>query len=259
MEFISILLSSLIFIGSPIGFALDTIAENALRSRLNGVEDLQVRVDNGSNLNLLQGKIERLQIGARGVYPVPGFRVAIADLDTDPIDLDFNRLRQGEVVLDQPLNGALHIAITPEDVNRYLQSPEFTEQLNKLQLNLGNAAQSRELGRYRLDNPQVTFLPDNQLQLEVDLSEPSLGDGLKIKAQSGFTIENGHRLVLVDPQVSVNGSAAPPQLFDSLSSDKLSLTRLEDSGLTVRILDSTISPEQLDLALWVSIDPSVTR
>ena len=57
MEFISILLSSLLCIGSPIGFCLDTLAENAIRSRLEGVEDIQVRVDNGSNLNLLKGKI----------------------------------------------------------------------------------------------------------------------------------------------------------------------------------------------------------
>ena len=135
MEFISILLSSLIFIGSPIGLGLDTLAENALRARLNGVEDIQVRVDNGSNLNLLKGKINRLQVGVRGMYPVEGFRVAIADLDTDPIDLNFNKLRRGKVVLDKPLNGALHLVITPEDLNEYLLSPEFTERLNNIEIN----------------------------------------------------------------------------------------------------------------------------
>lgn len=262
MEFISILLSSLIFIGSPIGFALDTIAESALRSRLNGVEDIQVRVDNGSNLNLLKGKIKRLQIGARGVYPVAGFRVAIADLDTDPIDLDFSNLKRGKVVLDEPLNGALHVTITPEDLNEYLLSPEFTERLNNIEINLGNAAQSREVSRYQFSNPKATFLPNNRLQLELDLSEPSLGEGLKIKAQTGFTIENGHRLILLDPQVSVNDSPAPEQLLDAFTDnlgDRLSLRRLEESGITTRILDATLSPEQFDLVMWVSIDPSFTR
>mgnify|MGYP001796459057 FL=1 len=262
MEFISILLSSLIFIGSPIGFGLDTLAENALRSRLSGVEDIQVRVDNGSNLNLLKGKIDRLQVGARGMYPVPGFRVAIADLETDPIDLDFNNLRRGNVVLDEPLNGALHVVITPEDLNQYLLSPDFTDRLNDIEINLGNAAQSREVGRYQFNNPKATFLPDNRLQLELDLSEPSLGEGLKIKAQTGFTIENGHRLVLIDPQVSVNDSAAPEQLLDAFTEnlgDRLSLRRLEASGITTRILEATISPEQFDIVMWVSIDPSFTR
>lgn len=262
MEFISILLSSLIFIGSPIGFGLDTVAEQVLRSRLSGVEDIQVRVDNGSNLNLLTGKIDRLQVGARGVYPVEGFRVAIADLDTDPIDLDFQKLRRGKVVLDEPLNSALHIVITPEDLNQYLLSPEFTERLNNIKINLGNAAQTREVSRYQFSNPKATFLPDNRLQLELDLSEPSLGDGLKIKAQTGFTIENGHRLVLLNPQVSVNDSEAPDQLLDAFTEnlgDRLSLRQLEESGITTRILDASISPEKFDLVMWVSIDPSFTR
>ncbi|ESA34947.1 hypothetical protein N836_14395 [Leptolyngbya sp. Heron Island J] len=262
MEFISILLSSLLFIGSPIGFGLDTIAENAIRSRLDGVEDVQVRVDNGSNLNLLKGKIDRLQVGVRGLYPVEGFRVAIADLETDPIDLDFSSLRRGNVVLDQPLNGALHIVITPEDLNQYLLSPEFTERLNNIQVNLGNAAQNREVSRYQFSNPNATFLPDNQLQLELDLADPNRDEVLNIKAQTSFTIENGHRLILVNPQVSVNDSEAPEQLLDAFTEnlgDRLSLRRLEDSGITTRILDASISPEQFDLVMWVSIDPSFTQ
>ncbi|MBX2866025.1 MAG: DUF2993 domain-containing protein [Leptolyngbyaceae cyanobacterium MAG.088] len=262
MEFISILLSSLLFIGSPIGFGLDTIAENALRSRLNGVEDIQVRVDNGSNLNLLKGKIDRLQVGVRGLYPVAGFRVAVADLETDPIDLNFGHLKQGKVVLDAPLNGVLHILITPEDLNRYLQSPEFTEQLDQLKINLGNAAQSREIGRYQFRNPQATFLPNNRLQIELDLSEPNLGESLNIKAHAGFTIENGHRLVLIDPQASVDGSTVPEQLIEGLTQnigDRFSPRQLEDSGITTRILEASITPEQFELVMWVSIDPSFTR
>ena len=119
-----------------------------------------------------------------------------------------------------------------------------------------------EVGRYQFSNPKATFLADNRLQLELDLSEPSLGEGLKIKAQTSFTIENGHRLVLLNPQVSVNDSAAPEQLLDAFTEnlgDRLSLRRLEDSGVTTRILDATISPEQFDLVMWVSIDPSFTR
>ena len=262
MEFISILLSSLLFIGSPIGFGLDTIAENAIRSRLNGVEDIQVRVDNGSNLNLLKGKIDRLQVGVRGLYPIEGFRVAIADLETDPIDLDFSNLKRGKVVLDEPLNGALHVVITPDDLNQYLLSPEFTERLNKIEIDLGNAAQSREVGRYQFSNPKATFLPDNHLQLELDLADPNLDEILKIKAQTGFTIENGHRLILLEPQVSVNDSEAPEQLLEAFTEnlgDRLSLRRLEESGITLRILDATINPEQFDLVMWVSIDPSFTR
>ena len=66
MEFVSIFLSSLLFIASPAGAVLDQVAENAIRAQLAGVEDLEVRVDNASAVQLLQGKVEKLRIGGAG-------------------------------------------------------------------------------------------------------------------------------------------------------------------------------------------------
>ena len=68
--------------------------------------------------------------------------------------------------------------------------------------------------------------------------------------------------MLVDPEVSVDDSAAPEQLLDLFTEnlgDRLSLRQLEESGVTARVLDANISPEQFDLVMWVSIDPSFTR
>ncbi|MEO0457651.1 MAG: DUF2993 domain-containing protein, partial [Cyanobacteria bacterium P01_A01_bin.114] len=171
MEFLSVLLSSLLFIGSPVGGVLDQVAEDAIRARLVDVEDISVRVDNASALRLLQGKVDKVRIGARGVYPIDHFRIAIADLETDAIDLDFGNLKRGRVVLDQPLNSAIHIVITPDDLNAFLQSPRFNERLEQIQINLGTAAQSRDVQRYQLINPEAIFLPNNRLQLSFDLAD----------------------------------------------------------------------------------------
>ncbi|MEO1403227.1 MAG: DUF2993 domain-containing protein [Cyanobacteria bacterium J06635_1] len=287
MEFLSVLLSSLLFIGSPVGVVLDQVAEDAIRARLVDVEEISVRVDNASALRLLQGKVDKVRIGARGVYPIDNFRVAIADLETDAIDLDFGNLRRGRVVLDHPLNGAVHVVITPEDLNAFLQSPTFSERLARIPINLGTAAQSRDAQRYQLTHPEATFLPDSRLQLKFDLAdrtsienmegaatdnptaEPGIADTadpepftLSIVAETGFSIEAGHQLVLLDPQVTVNGNDAPPQLLETFTEnlgDRLSLRQLEDEGVTLRILNASLEPEDLDLALWVQIDPSFTR
>jgi hypothetical protein len=262
MEFISILLSSLLFIGSPVGVVLDQVAENAIRSRLAGVEDMDVRVDNASAIQLLQGKVDRLQVGARGVYPVPDLRIAIADLETDPIDLDIGSLRQGRVVLDAPLQGAVHLVITPEDLNYFLASPEFTQRLDNIRINLGNAAQSREVQRYRLTNPRASFLANNRLRLELDIIDQVLEETLKIEGETGFTVDNGHRLVLNSPQLLVDGSAAPSQLLDAFLAnlgDQLSLRQLETAGITARVLEFSVAPDRLDLAVWVQVDPAFTR
>ncbi len=259
MEFLSILLSSLLFIGSPTGVALDQVAANAIRAQLDDVEDLEVRVDNGSAVQLLQGKVDRVRIGARGVSLVPGFRIAIADLETDAIDLDIAALQQGRVVLDQPIQGAVHLVLTAEDLNTFLQSPAFTDQLSNIRINLDNASQNRETSRYRLENPQVTFLTNNRLRVEIDLFDQVLEESLPIEAETGFTIENGHRLVLLNPQVIVDGEAAPEQLLETFTEsldDQLSLRQFEPQGITARVLSLSVEPDGLDLALWARIDPS---
>ncbi|MEM9905123.1 MAG: DUF2993 domain-containing protein [Cyanobacteria bacterium P01_D01_bin.44] len=287
MEFLSVLLSSLLFIGSPVGVVLDQVAEDAIRARLVDVEDISVRVDNASALRLLQGKVDKIRIGARGVYPIDNFRVAIADLETDAIDLDFGNLKRGRVVLDHPLNGAVHVVITPEDLNAFLQSPTFSERLERIPINLGTAAQSRDAQRYQLTNPEAIFLPDNRLRLKFDLAdrtsientegatidspdpEPDTSNpetpepfSLSIVAETGFSIEDGHQLMLVEPQVSVNGNEAPAQLLETFTEnlgDRLSLRQLEDEGVTLRILNASLEPAALDLALWAQIDPSFTN
>lgn len=271
MEFLSIFLSSLIFIGSPVGIALDQVAENAIRDQLAGAETLTVRVDNAPSWQLLQGKVEQVQIAGRGIYPLADLRIAVFEAETDPIDLDIGQLRQGRVALDQPLSAALHLVITQADLNRFLQSPSFTERLNQLPINLGNAAISREAQRYRVSQPQVAFLPDNRFRLKFDLvlattsaaapdaaETPDAVDTLAIEAETGLSIEAGHRLVLLDPEILVDGVPAPPQLLDFLTArlgDQLSLRRFEAIGITARVLSLSLQPEALDLALWVRVEP----
>jgi len=262
MEFISILLSSLLFLASPTGVILEQVAADTIRAQLDDVEDLEVRVDNGSAVQLLQGKVDRVRIGARGVSLVPGFRLAIADLETDPIDLDIGALQQGRVVLDRPIQGAVHLVLTAADLNTFLQSPTFTEQLSDIRINLDNAAQSRETSRYRLANPNVSFLPSNRLKIEIDLVDQVLEESLPIEAETGFTIENGHRLILENPQVLVDGEAAPDQLLETFTEsldDRLSLRQFESEGITARVLALSLEPEGLDLSLWARIDPAFTN
>jgi hypothetical protein len=264
MEVLAILLSSLIFIASPVGVVLDQVAETAIRDRLAGAETLTVRVDNAPPWQLLQGKVEQLQVAGRGIYPIPELRIAVLDLETDPIDLDIGRLRQGKVALDEPLSGAVHLVITPTDLNQFLQSPAFTERLQQLPINLGTAAQSRDAERYQVSQPQVTVLPNNRLKLAFDLvlaNASGPAESLNIEAETGLRIEAGQRLTLLEPALLVNGASAPPQLLDILIGrlgDQLSLQRFEADGVTARVLSWSLQPEALDIALWIKIDPSFT-
>jgi len=261
MELVTALLSSLLVLISPVGVVIDQVAEDAIRSRLAGVESLEVRVDNGPSFQVLQGRVDRVRIAGRGIVPTPGLRLAVAELETDPIDLEFKSLRQGEVVLDEALQGALHLVITEADINAFLQSPTVTQRLGELKIGSLNQAQARERERYKINNPVIEFLGDDRLKISLELEDLVQEGTLQIDAESGLSISEGDLLTLVDPVLSVNGQPAPSRLVNALLgdvNDRLSLQRLENRGVTARVINLAVQPDAIDLALWLRIDPSVT-
>ena len=261
MEVISIVLSGLLLLISPVGFVVDRVAEDSIRSRLTAVESLQVRVDNGSPMQLLQGRVERVRIAGRGIVPTDNLRIALAELETDPIDLDFEHLRNGEVVLDEALQGALRLVLVEEDLNRYLASDAIVDRLSRLRVGGLNPAQARERDRYQINRPSIEFLPDDRLKVSLELEDLVKGETLAIDATSGLGISEGDRLVLVEPTLAVDGVPAPKQLVDSLIggiNQRLSLQQFDRLGITARVIDFSVRPDGLELAMWVRVDPSVT-
>ena len=261
MEIITVVLSGLLLLISPVGFVLDQVAEDSIRSRLVGSESLEVRVDNGSPVQLLQGRVNRVRIAGRGIMPTPDLRIAVAELETDPIDLEFNSLRNGEVVLDEALQGALRLVLTEADLNAYLASDAVAEQLARLRIGGLNPAQARERDRYQINNPSVQFLAGDRLKISLELEDLVQGGALQIDAESELSVSEGDRLILIEPMLSVNGSPAPGRLVETLLgsvNERLSLQRLERRGVTARVINFSSGPEGLELAMWVRIDPSVT-
>jgi len=261
MEIISVVLSGLLLLISPVGVVVDQVAEDAIRSRLADAESLDVRVDNGPSFQILQGRVDRVRIAGRGIVPTPGLRVELADFETDPIDLDFGSLRRGEVVLDEALQGALHLVLTETDVNEFLLSPLVAQRLSELKIGSLNQAQERERERYQINNPSIEFLANNRLKVSVELEDLVREGSLFIEAESGLSVTAGDRLTLVGPVLVVNGQPAPDRLVKTLLGDvnnRLSLQQLERQGITARVINLAVEPGSLDLALWVRVDPSVT-
>ena len=262
MEIFSVVLSGLLLLISPVGVVVDQVAEDAIRSRLAGVESLDVRVDNGPSFQILQGRVDRVRIAGRGIVPTPGLRIELADFETDPIDLDFGSLRKGEVVLDEALQGALHLGLREEDVNAFLQSPLVEQRLSELKIGSLNQAQARERERYAINNPSVEFLANNRVKIAVELEDLVREGTLFIEAESGLSVSAGDRLTLIGPVLVVNGQPAPDRLVKTLLGDvneRLSLQSLEEQGITARVINLAVAPDSLDLALWVRVDPSVTQ
>jgi hypothetical protein len=251
MEILTLVLTSLIALVSPVGVVSEHLLAQQIRQQVYRVEELEVRIDNGPTYQVLQGRIDQVWLAARGVFPWPDVRVDTLQLETDPI-----ALKGLQAKLAQPLQAGLKLALTEADVNRALRSPRISQRLQQLGgplLALGDTQQS---SRYTLHNPQIDFLGDRRLRLQADLREQGYPDVLKVQAETGLVVVQGRSLQLVDPVVTINGQPMPPTLIELISrslEQQLTLDRLEPAGITARILQFNLDRDRLEIVSFVQV------
>lgn len=270
MGFLTIFLSALLGVLGSVGVFVDRFAENAIRQRFQRVEQLQVRVDNAPNYQLVGGKVQRVRVAGRGFWLTPEARIDVLELDTDPLNVDLQALRGGKVAplaaLRQPAKAAFRLVLTEEDVNNLLKSPKVSQQLQQLSGRfLGNAG-GQQLESYEIINPRIEFLPENRLRFQVELQQKegttteqaNTDKKLAVIAESGLRIVNGHQLELISPKVSINENTIPEFLIGALAQnfiDQLDLKKLQDSGMIARILNFEVDQDKLEIAAFVQVQP----
>jgi hypothetical protein len=259
MEFLTILLSTLIGILSPAGLVVDNVAEAAIRDQLDSVETLEVRIDNTPSYEFLQGRVDRIRIAGRGIFPREGVRIDTLDVETDAIAVNPKRLRVGEPELQQPLQAGIRLVLHRDDLNRAFQAPDISEFLQNLSSNFAST-QGEQPEEYSLIAPQIQFLDNNRLRFDVTLRGQRTNQQLAIVVESGLQLLSGSQLQLVEPRVIVNDEAVSDRLIQPLTEGinrLLDLSRLEQSGITVRLLQLEIEPDRLAIAAFVRLEPEV--
>jgi hypothetical protein len=258
MEFLTILLSTLLGLIAPVGVVIDRVAESAIRSQFAKVGQLQVRVDNSPSYQVLKGKVKRVRIAGRSLQlKRQDVQIALFEMETDAIELDVSSLQHRHTKLRRPLQAGVHLVLNQEDVNKLLQSPQFLNRLQKLRIGSVVSPNTTSPG-YNLLNPQVTFLNNNRLLIQVELQEGK-SKPLLIRVNTGLSIVSGRYISLLNPAVVVNGQQVPTQFVNVVLNNlnkQLDLGNLEGDGLQVRILKLEMEPKRLEIAAFLRIDPS---
>lgn len=257
MEWITIILSSLFTLISPVGIVADQVAEGLIRDRLYRADLIDVRIDNEPNFQLVGGRVDRVRLAGRGVYPVPELRIDTIDVETDPIDIDLPALQSGKLALDEPIQAASHLVLKTEDLNTLLRSPRVQDLLNDLEFNLPGAS-NRERNRYGLSNPQIQFLEGNRLRVTVDLADRVQQEQVEALVETRLQVIDGHHLLLVDPTIVIDGQPVPRQLIESFVEGinaELTLKQLEQLNIVARVLRFDLQPDALDLVVFVRVNP----
>lgn len=202
MEFLTILLSGVLGLITPVGLFLDSTAENTIRSQLKQVDRLEVRVDNAPSHQILQGRVERVRIAGRGLRLKQELRISTLELETDPVDLDLLSLRNKQPKLNRSFQAGVRLILEQQDINQALQSPALAASLRKLNISEISDLNDSEIS-YNFVNPKVELLDTNRLRFQVELTADK-NDTLAITVESGLGVVAGRQIQLLEPVVYVN-------------------------------------------------------
>lgn len=263
MEIITIIFSGLLTLVTPVGAVFDRTAEDAVRDRLYSAEELEVRVDNTPSYQLLQGKIDQLRFAGRGLYLTPEVRIDTLEFETDPFNVDLERLRAENQTsvpqfLRQPLRGAIRLVLTEADLNQALQSPTVLEQLRQGQQEFSEGTEAESISqRYQLVNPEIDFLGDNRLRFQGEIQDRRDNDRLRVKLESELRVVKGRQVEIVNPKLWFNDEEAPPNLIKAIAklvNRKMDLGSLEPQGLQARIIQLNINADRIEIVSFLRIE-----
>ena len=264
MEFLTIFLSGLLSIASPVGIILDSIAESEFRQQFEEVEQVEIRIDNIPSYQIISGQVQRIRLASRGVYLTPNFRLDTLELETDPIDINLDQLKQGNKraffeALNQPLQGAFRIVITEEDLNNLLKSPQIQESLPEI-INQARGSDDQNPS-FELLNPEIDFLENNRLALKVQFQRVrnNRKEPLDIVLEMGLESNNGKNVKIVNLTGTINDQQLSQRLLNGFAegiTERLNLSKLEEKGIIARFLQLQIDDNNFHLAGFARLEPN---
>ena len=259
MELITIILSGFLSVFSNGGWIVDTIAKKQLDSYLHSAETLAVRIDNRPNYQIAQGEVDRLRIAGRGVYLNSNFRIESLELETDPIALDLANLSTESIQqlrgsLKKPLQGAVSVVLTEQDLITALQSEAVVAQLqsalNKL---IASRAGSNAIA-YTLLAPEIELSENNLLTVKVTLIREGESvrnsQSLAIAFTTGFEVIQGKQIRLTNLEATVNDRPISNRLLKGFAqgiSDRLDLATIEKQGIFAHLLQLEIAEDKVKI------------
>jgi LmeA-like phospholipid-binding len=267
MEWLTITLASVLTLLTPAGAIIDTVLANTIRSQVQQVEQLAVRVDNTPNYQALQGKIDRVRISGQGIYPLADVRIEKIELETDPISLDLQRLQQRNSnladALRKPASGAVRLVLRETDVNKALQSASVQSQIQTLINNL--VPQREETGtiRYKLSQVNFDFLNNTRVAVNLELTterENSPPETVNLVLEAGFKQVQGRKVEIIEPSATLNSRRISSRILKGFAeglSAQLDLKNFESQGIIARILQLEIDNDKLSIAAFGRIEPQL--
>jgi LmeA-like phospholipid-binding len=253
MPWLASLLALLATLGNIGGYSLEQVAKDLLLKQVDSADRLEVRVLSRPNYQLVNGEVERVQFAARGVVRKP-FRVASAELETDPVSLNFSGASIG---LKNPLQAAVRLEVTEEDLNKTLNSPEVIKLFQNIRAEIpGFLGGSGQVQRITFAEPRI-FLQEDIVEVSAKIGTPEQSSQtIEVRFRTKIQVERGTTVRFVNPVFSLDGTPVPNELtalFLGGVNQLVDLNQLEQQNITARVLRLSIKPGRLELVGFAQV------
>lgn len=264
MELIAIILSSITALFSLTGAVVDKNVEAAVLSQIDHAEQLYARVDNAPVHQIINGKINKLRIAGQGLWVTKDLRIDALEMETDPLAVNLKAIQEDgqnprSSSLQQPIQAGIKFKFNEADLNNFLKSPDSIARLQKMTTSTFGSAGSSLKKDYQITNPQIKFVGNGRLAIKAELQDPGSGEKLAVRLETGVNVIGGRKFELVTPIATVGDTQVPPFILAGLTTgitERLNVDILEQRGLTARILQFKVNPQELELAAFIRLSGS---
>lgn len=255
MEALAVILTSVLGLGSSLGIISDRLVENGIRQQVPKIEQLAVRVDNSPNYQFIQGRIDRVRLASRGVYFFPFLRIDTLELETDRIAITTNNNR---ISLAEPLQAAVRVVLTEEDINRAINAPEIRPLFQAIKVDFSSFNPNLGVEEIDVANPSIYFLGDNRVRLSATLvNRQSDLKPLEISAEISIEVLSNGNVKINQVELTVAGVKIPDIVIGNLVrgiNKILDLKQLEAQGIKSKVLKFEFNQGKMQLIGFAQLD-----
>jgi hypothetical protein len=268
MELVTVILSGLLTLISPVGVVAENEIADRLRSQVQSIDELKIRIDNIPSYRIVGGKVDRIRLSSRGIQVNPDFRIASLELETDPLDIDLQAVRSENEpqnlaqYLDKPAKIAINIGFTAEDINKALRSSDIIQYIEDTIAEFLPPKEDGTPKRLEIQDLQIDLNTDDRLAIAATVqnprSTPENPSFSRINLELGITIPNGRTIEIIDPKGTVNDKKLRESVlraFVKRFTTALDLKQLESAGIFIRVLQLELEPNQFNFVTFIQVEP----
>jgi hypothetical protein len=268
MELFTVILSGLLTLISPVGVVTDSEIASRIRSRVQSVDELKVRVDNIPSYQIIGGEVDRIRIASRGVRVNPNFRIASLELEAESLDIDLQEIQNIDnpqdfaKYLDKPANIAINIGLDERDINEILRSIELRQIIEDRIAEFLPPKSDGTPTRLKIQELQIDLVADDRIaiatRVENPRSTPENPSFSQINLEFGISIPNGRTIEIINPTGTVNDKKLRESILRAFTrrfTIAFDLQQLEPAGIFARVLQLDLEPNQLNFVTFIRVEP----